>query len=88
MDTPGREIMRSATVRIPGAEFSGTITALAEWLDANGYEPTRYSYNHSEDAVLVTVDFSAAVVADAFAMHFGGVIPQLASQDSRRQLTT
>ena len=86
-NTPGKEIMHSVTVRIPDAEFSGTMTAIAEWLDANGYEPTRYRYNHSEDAVHVTVEFSAAVAADAFAGHFSGVIPQLASPDSRRQLT-
>jgi len=42
------------------------MTAIVEWLDVNGYEPTRYKYNHSEDAVLVTVDFPAAVAADAF----------------------
>jgi len=64
--------MCSVTVRIPSAEFSGTITAIAKWFDVSGYEPTRYKYNHSEDAVLVTVDFPAAVAADAFAMRFDG----------------
>ena len=66
------EGMCSVTVRIPSAEFSGMMTAIAEWLDVSGYEPTRYKYNHSEDAVLVTVDFPAAVAADAFAMRFDG----------------
>ena len=66
------EGMCSVTVRIPSAEFSGTITAIAKWFDVSGYEPTRYKYNHSEDAVLVTVDFPAAVAADAFAMRFDG----------------
>jgi hypothetical protein len=78
-------------VQIPAAEFSGTMTVIAEWLDANGYEPTRYKYNHSEDAVVVIVDFPSAVAADAFAMRFGGLyqlVSQLASPDSRRQLTT
>ena len=65
------EGMCSVTVRIPSAEFSGTITAIAEWFDVSGYEPTRYKYNHREDAVLVTVDFPAAA-ADAFAMRFDG----------------
>ena len=65
--------MRSVTIRIPAAKFSGTMTAIAEWLDVNGYEPTRYKYNHGEDAVLVTVDFPDAVAADAFAMRFGSV---------------
>ena len=65
--------MCSVTVRIPSAEFSGTMTAIAEWLDVSGYEPTRYKYDHTDDAVLVTVDFPAAVAANAFAMRFGGV---------------
>jgi len=65
--------MRSITVRICAAEFSSTMTAIAEWLDANRYKPTRYKYDHDEDAVLVTVDFPAAVAADAFAMRFDGV---------------
>ena len=82
--------MRSVTIRIPAAEFCCTMAAIAEWLDVNGYEPTRYKYNHSEDAVLVTVDFPSALAADAFAMSFGGVyqlFPQLASPDGP-QLTT
>jgi len=65
--------MRSVTVRIRAAEFSTTMTAIGEWFDANRYEPIRYKYSHKEDAVLVTVDFPAAVAADAFAMRFDGV---------------
>jgi hypothetical protein len=82
--------MRSVMIRISAAEFSGTMRAIAEWLDVNGYEPTRYKYNHSGDAVFVTVDFPAAVVADAFAICFGSVhqlFLQPASPDGR-QLTT
>ena len=65
--------MRSVTVRIRAAEFSATMTAIGEWLDANRYEPTRYKYNHDEDAVVVTVDFSAGVAAKAFATRFDGI---------------
>jgi hypothetical protein len=85
----GEEIMRSVTVRIRAAEFSATMTAISEWLDANRYKPTRYKYDHDEDAVLVTVDFPAEVAAEAFAMRFDGVYrlsPQPASPDSPRQL--
>jgi len=81
--------MPSVTTRIAAAEFSGTMMAIAEWLDVNGYEPTRFKYDHGEDAVLVTVDFPAAVAADAFTMRFGSVyqlLPQLVSDG--RQLTT
>jgi hypothetical protein len=76
--------MRSVTVRISAAEFSATMTAISEWLDTSRYKPTRYKYDHTDDAVLVTVDFPAAAAADAFAMHFDGVhysSPQPASAD-------
>jgi hypothetical protein len=83
--------MRSITVRIRAAEFSATMAAIREWLDANRYEPTRYKYDHQEDVVLVTVDFPEAVAAVAFAMRFDGVhhlSPQPASPDSPHQLPT
>jgi hypothetical protein len=79
--------MRSVTVRIRAAEFSATMTAMGEWLNANRYSPTRYRYDHDEEAVFVTVDFPADVAARAFAMRFEGVhrFPlQPASLDSRR----
>ena len=57
-------IMHSVTVRILAGEFSATMTAIREWLDANRYNATRYKYDHDEDAVLVTVDFSAGVELD------------------------
>ena len=65
--------MRSVTVRLRAAEFSATMAAIGEWLDANRYEPTRYKYDHNEDAILVTVDFPATVAAEAFAIRFDGV---------------
>ena len=65
--------MRSVTIRIPAAKFCGTMTAIAEWLDVNGCEPTRYKYDHIEDAVLVTVDFPVTMAAEAFMLRFEGV---------------
>ena len=82
--------MRSVTVRICAAEFSATMTEIGEWLDANRHKPTRFKYDHTDDAVLVTVDFPAAVVADAFAMRFDGVYyssQQPASADPPQSLT-
>ena len=65
--------MRSVTVRVRADEFSTTMTAMAEWLVANRYEPARYKYDHHEDCVVVTVDFPAEVAAEAFATRFDGV---------------
>jgi hypothetical protein len=83
--------MRSVTVRIRASEFSATMTAISEWLDANRYKPTRYKYDHDEDVVLVTVDFTAEVAAEAFAMRFDGVyqlLPRATSPDGSRQSPT
>jgi hypothetical protein len=74
--------MHSVRVCISAAEFSATMTKIGEWLDANRHKPTRYKYDHTDDAVLVAVDF----VADAFAMRLDGVCyssPQPASADPR-----
>ena len=82
--------MHSVTVRIPAPEFSASMTAIGEWLDANRYQPTRYKYDHNEDTILVTVDFLAEAAADAFAMRFDGVYqltPRATSPDSPRQST-
>jgi hypothetical protein len=82
-------MVRSVTVRIPAAEFSGTMTAVREWLHGNRYKPARYKYDHDEDAVLATIDFPMGVAAKAFATRFDGVgrfLLQPASPDSQRQL--
>ena len=84
-------MMRSATVRLNAAEFSAAMTTIGEWLDANRYEPTRYKYDHHEDAVVVTINFSTEMAAEAFAARFDGVdhaSTQAASPDSTRQLPT
>src|SRR5215472_14868356 len=78
-------VMRSVTVRLNAAEFSAEMTTIGEWLNVNRHEPTRYKYDHHEDAVLVTVDFPTEVAAEAFAVRFNGSIPHLpnpASSDS------
>ena len=63
--------MRSVRVQVPAVEFSGAMIAIAEWFDANGYEPTRYKYTQRRHAVLVTIDLPSTVAANAFAMRFG-----------------
>jgi len=65
--------MDSVRVRIRAAEFSAMMNKISEWLDANGYQPIRYRYDHDEDEVFVTVDFPAKSVAQAFATRFDGV---------------
>ena len=84
-----RGLMRSVTVRLNAAEFSAAMNTISEWLDANRYEPTRYKYDHHEDAIDITVDFTTELATEAFAARFDGVhhsSVQPASPDSSRQL--
>ena len=84
-------MMRSVTVRLRVAQFSATMTAMREWLDANRYEPALYKYDQNEDTVLVTVDFAAELAAEAFATRFDGVhhsSPQSTLPDSSRRSAT
>jgi len=81
--------MCSVTVRLNAAEFSAAMNTIGEWLDANRYEPTRYKYDHHEDAIDITVDFTTELAAEAFAARFDGVCHssvQPASPDNPRQL--
>ena len=67
------------------------MTTIGERLDPNRYEPTRYKYDHHEDVVVVTIDFSTEMAAEAFAAHFEGVrhsSTQPASPDRSRRLST
>jgi len=84
-------MMRSVTVRLNAAEFSAAMITIREWLDANRYEPTRYKYDHHEDAVIVTIDFSTEMAAEGFAARFESAYhspTQPASPDRSRQLPT
>ena len=84
-------MMRSVTVRLRAAEFSASMMAIGEWLDANRYEPTRYQYDNNEHAVLVTVDFATELAAEAFATRFDGLhhsSPQSTSPDSSPRSAT
>jgi hypothetical protein len=84
--------MRSVTVRLNATEFSAGMTTTGEWLSVNQYEPTRYKYDHHEDAVLITVDFPTEMAAEAFAVRFDGVYHSStqppASSDSLHELPT
>jgi hypothetical protein len=62
---------------------------IVDWLSTKRHEPVRYKYDHSDDGVLVTVDFPVEVAAKAFAARFGGVhqsSPQRATVTNSRHI--
>ena len=62
--------MRTVKVRLAAADLSHEMAAMREWLDHNSYEPTRFKYDHEEDAVVVSIDFPTDAAAGAFASRF------------------
>jgi len=67
--------MRSVTVWLRATDFATKMKIIGDWLSANRYEPVRYKYDHSDNHVLVTVDFPGEVAAKAFAARFDGCPP-------------
>jgi hypothetical protein len=44
--------MRIVTVRLPALEFSAAMADMREWLDQNGYEPSKFKYDQEREAVV------------------------------------
>ena len=64
--------MRTVTVRVPAARFSAAMAAMREWLDRQGYEPAKFTYDQNDEAVIVSVEFLEDQEGEAFGRHFAG----------------
>jgi hypothetical protein len=62
--------MQIVKVRLPAADLSREMAEMREWLDSNGYEPTRFKYDQDGVDVVVSVDFTLDDAAEAFASRF------------------
>jgi hypothetical protein len=65
--------MRTVKVRLNAAELSDQMIVMREWLDRNRYEAKRFDCDQHGDVVVLSVDFTVEVAAEAFAMRFDGV---------------
>jgi hypothetical protein len=52
--------------------LTARMTAMREWLDHRGCEPSTFRYTFTEPGILVRVDFPVEAAAVAFAKEFGG----------------
>jgi hypothetical protein len=64
--------MRTVVVRLNDADLSSQMAAMREWLDLNRCQPARFVYDQSGDALVISVAFSDATEAKAFAARFDG----------------
>jgi hypothetical protein len=58
--------MRNVTVRVLVADFAREMVAMRNWLDSNGYEPTRFGCNQNGRQITLSVDFTTDAAAEAF----------------------
>ena len=70
--------MRIAVIRVSDANLSDRLAGIREWLDRHRYEPVRFIYDHTENALVISVEFPNEWQAEAFAMHFDGKVPAAA----------
>ena len=67
--------MRTVVVRVKDADLSTQMAAMREWLDLNRCQPARFVYDQSGDALVISVAFSDAAEAEAFAARFDSQEP-------------
>jgi hypothetical protein len=64
--------MRTATVKLRGADFAGEMIEMRTWLDQHLVEPARYTYKQDGEIVVISVDFQEDHHAEAFQSRFTG----------------
>ena len=67
--------------------LTARMTAMREWLDHRGFEPSTFRYTFTAPGILFRVDFPVEAAAVAFAREFGGrVIGALADMSPEPQV--
>ena len=49
--------MRTVTVRMHAADLSSQMAAMRDWLDHHCYAPTRFVYDQTDNALVISVEF-------------------------------
>ena len=49
--------MRTVTVRMHAADLSSQMAAMRDWLDHHRYAPTRFVYDQTNTALVISIEF-------------------------------
>ena len=49
--------MRTVTVRMHAADLSSQMAGMRDWLDRHRYAPTRFVYDQTDTALIISVEF-------------------------------
>lgn len=64
--------MSAVAVRLSPSDLSREMGAMRIWLDQHRFEASSFSCRDDDDGVLVSLEFTNALQAHAFAERFGG----------------
>ena len=67
--------MRTVTVRMHAADLSSQMATMRDWLDRHRYAPTRFVYDQTDNALVISVEFPNDLEGEAFARRFNGQEP-------------
>ena len=68
--------MRTVTVRMHAADLSSQMATMRDWLDRHRYAPTRFVYDQTDTALVISVEFPNHLEGEAFARRFDGQKPR------------
>ena len=68
--------MRTVTVRMHAADLSSQMATMRDWLDHYRYVPTRFVYDQTDKALVISVEFPDDLEGEAFARRFDGQEPR------------
>jgi hypothetical protein len=64
--------VRTVVVQLDKRELASQMAAMREWLDDHHCAPTKFVYDQTADALVVSVEFPNQLEAEAFATRFNG----------------
>ena len=68
--------MRTVTVRMHAADLSSQMATMRDWFDHHRYAPTRFVYDQTDNALVISVEFPNDLEGEAFARRFDGQEPR------------
>lgn len=68
--------MRTVTIRMHAADLSSQMATMRDWLDHHRYEPARFVYDQTDNALVISVEFPNDWEGEAFARRFDGQEPR------------
>jgi hypothetical protein len=64
--------MHTVDITLRATDLSSAMIAMREWLDDQGCEPSKFTFDQDGDTVVISVSFTTDPHGEAFAARFNG----------------